>query len=444
MIRSVLALLVTQLVCSLAFAKGTGNTEECLSSKKRYFANARVQLSCEPYVHIYHSNAPVTPPNRGALMIGQFNVLRLGEESSQFKDFGLLAKIINQWDIVGAVELTPTKEDVREHNNEIEDLNNELYRNSFLIPGHIRLLLALQILDPSWSLIMSPEARGEGSSGELAGFYYRASLVKPAPNKYCTALTGKLLTEGCTARFAPNIDPLISRPPFIATFQTITKRMYTLVTSHLRFDASNAEEQALLKLYPGDCSRCPKKDEFQARFAEARATSVLVSQLQRSENHTVIWGGDFNFSPADAEGLPLNYILGPLQGAKMLNTSLTSLAKETGLTSSYDHFVLGRTALNECDPNSVAVFDFRNPQLLPEVGTYQARAETLFLQYKALWASQVSVTKKGKVRPLMTAAKLRDALDDFNKWIRSPQAPNVLFRAILSDHLPISMACRLN
>ena len=424
--------------------KGTGTTEECLAAKNRYFARVRVQISCTPDAHIYHSMSTTTAARASILKVGQFNVFRLGEDSSKFKNFPLMAKIINQWDVVGAVELTPTKDSIREHNREMDGLNTEAARASYWAPGHIRLLLALRNLDPSWSLIMSSEARGEGSSGELAGFYYRASRLNPVPTRYCVQVTGDRAASGCTARFAENDDPLVSRPPFIASFR-VGNSAFTFVTSHIRFSASNEERQKLLRVFPGNCgTRCPAREEIQPRLAEARLTAKVISDLEILEGRAVVWGGDFNFGAKDlSRGSSLAFTFGLLPGASLLNDAETSLATDDGLASSYDHFVLGRSGQAFCNSQSVRVFDFRDTRFLPELSYYRTQADVIFQDYKSTWTKQITIKRRKEV-PLWTPKALREAEQDFDESIRNPKAPNQFFRAVLSDHLPISMECQIN
>ncbi len=427
---------------------------ECESAQGRYFAELGLKSTCNGAFHHHQPLRFEAAPAPAGFKIAQFNVYRLGEESSRFKNHKLVAKIMNQWDIVGAVELTPAKATERTHNDNLERALEKALakgdatavatiRKSFEPPGYFRLLADLRELDPSWSLIMSAEPRSDGKdSGETVGIFYRASVLTAIPTAYCVRLSGIQEAPGCMVKFDEETDPLISRPPFLASFR-FREKTFTFMTAHLRFTATPEESQKMLKIFPGECGiSCTTTKDVQPRIAEATASVEVMAELQEKENRPVIFGGDFNFSASQARVNGLRFMMRKLSGGRLLNDKPTTLSTTAaGAVSSYDHFIVDRRGLELCDASSVEVFDFRDESLMPELAGYRIDPDRVLNAYKTYWESQVT-TKGRKFKSWWTSAEIDKAVDSFNRQIKTPETPNAFYRAILSDHFPISMNCR--
>ncbi|MBC86003.1 MAG: hypothetical protein CL677_02400 [Bdellovibrionaceae bacterium] len=209
----------------------------------------------------------------GKLKIASFNLLHLGNLITPYKQLDLIAKMMNQWDIVAALEMKtiPTTSIIHTHNlrvldrleeiqEELKDISRdyELSRvldnqqrkrelieertnqfQSYIFPGYIQLLFALKELDPSWSLIMTAEGQGQGHHQELTGFYYRAKRVKNLATRACNA--GRWGAYACFMDIPRSEESLVSRPAFIAGFQSGADK-YSLYAAHTRFEEHENEE----------------------------------------------------------------------------------------------------------------------------------------------------------------------------------------------------------
>ena len=116
-----------------------------------------------------------------------------------------------------------------------------------MMPGYLRLLIELQNLDPSWALILQPTPEGEGSSGEMAGFYYRSNKVRLKDWGYCPVdqsvdITSKasLNNYGCLLQIPADQRKLMSRVAFAAYFQSGTFD-FIAATTHVRFRQADLE-----------------------------------------------------------------------------------------------------------------------------------------------------------------------------------------------------------
>ena len=278
---------------------------ECEANKK--YLNLSFDVECGKAYHHYNSKAvrknysSVKAQSQKNVKISEFNALHPGMGKTKFKDFSRVAKIINEFDIVGVTELIPlvdadltnndkvidflnnTPSDMKDIKKKIagleaslkkptrgeatkrrnlalfqkqllqmeEDLQNvqSLYR----APGYLKILLELHKLDDGdeWALILNPkgEASEKSPSPELVGYFYRSSVVKPKTNEYCKALksSGRIRSKespyACTiqmdrADMGVDKSMAFSRRPFLGEFMS-GKFSFTLVTSHVLFDEPN-------------------------------------------------------------------------------------------------------------------------------------------------------------------------------------------------------------
>ena len=356
--------LCTYFLCSFAFASTNSIRahknkmlraslkEECLSNVK--FLNKAYNIQCEENYHHYNSSAYKTNYNRknaikkGSVKIAEFNALHPGMGKSRFKDFKKVAQLINQYDIVGVVELIPsvaedllnnksvkmfmaeTPLDLIEINKEINSLKmsiasttrstivkkrrlrllkkrkiqlNEDLRDAaslYRTPGYLKILDQLHKLKngTEWSLILAP--RGEGAIStpvpELTGYYYRTGHVKPKPNQYCKSIRklGRATPVACIinmdkADLGSDKRDAFSRRPFMAEFIS-GKFSFALITSHVLFNEPRNEEaqQTVLRKAFGvtDYKELgPGVDKKKyARFAEVKMTLDFIQRNIRKNN----------------------------------------------------------------------------------------------------------------------------------------------------------------
>ncbi|MBC7714837.1 MAG: hypothetical protein H7177_15935 [Rhizobacter sp.] len=374
----------------------------------------------------------------GALKIANYNLLHPGTSKALFKDYGLVAKIMNQYDVVSGLELLATVGHDEANNKavldlirtspamveklraakaklkdaaKIQEMDNKINKlitdtraayDLYRAPGYMRALLELKKLDPSWSLILSPRGDSaiEGSVEELAGFFYRANSVTPATNPHCKEYAGEdagppvaciiTLTKDFMGK---DLLQYFSRRPFMATFKA-NNTTFTLVTSHVvyTYSGDEAAEKNLLqdvfgtddikKLGPGINSA-----NF-ARYAEVKTTLEFMNRFKKKYNDAkIIYQADTNLvsnNPYWTE------VLKSFPGAELLIKDPTTLSptrymsggKETnGEANDYDHFILDKSEFKGC--NSGEVYNYYKENIYKDIeARYVIRKETVGLTKK--------------------------------------------------------------
>jgi hypothetical protein len=288
---------------------------ECNNNKK--YLEKDYNIQCELNYHHYNSTSYKKNYSKSESLsdekvkIAEFNVLHPGMGKSRFKDFTRVAKIINQYDVVGVTELIPLVDSdlvnnnsvmeflkhsptvIKELTKEIKSLKQSIANTSrstvtkkrrlalitkqriqlredlkdaksiYRAPGYLEILDALHSLKggETWSLILAPQGEGADTTPtpELVGYYYRSSKVKPKKNGYCEDLkkSGRNLGKGTPVACIVQMDShdmgedkrdVFARRPFLAEF--ISGRFsFTLLTSHVLFDEPNGTDmqQNILK-----------------------------------------------------------------------------------------------------------------------------------------------------------------------------------------------------
>lgn len=322
------------------FTVGT-MSEECLNNQE--FLSEDYKITCEDNFHHYSSLAKIklrTPQTQ--IRIGEFNALHPGMNKTRFKDYAKLAKLINQFDIIGVTELIPlmsvdlannqnvldfiksapfmiqeTKQEIREIEkllansnrgrdakkrelkllrkklSELEDDQQDaasLYRQ----PGYLRILEELHKIKggKTWSLILSP--RGEGSeltsTPELVGYYYRSDIIEPRENPYCQQ-TNKSTSQDAFAcivnmdsqDFAEDKSCVFARRPFLGQFKAGNFE-FVLLTSHILYDSPTdtfrMTEILEAAFDTDDYTSLGKglRKDNYARFAETKVTLEFISR----------------------------------------------------------------------------------------------------------------------------------------------------------------------
>ncbi len=444
-----------------------GPYDDC-DQRALFEMNDRFTWVCtDNYVHIYPTKA-VVQKNSQKIKIGSFNVYHLGDDQSRLKDFNAMAIIMNKWDLVGVTELMPLPTAYADENRKLREVMKENQQKipsnwRVIEPGYYKLLKELQTKDSSWSLIFQPMPEGEGSTGELAGFFYRSSRVQLNMWNYCpqTGLADKInpnimgLNFGCLAQVSPNQAKLMSRRAFIAKFKS-GKFDFVSVVSHTRFRPASAPDQVdqqkeICSRYPAKADCAISKDKV-GRFYEIKAVADQFPFLEAFEKD-VLYMGDFNLDYSTNNQNAWNASIAAAQGYAVYqheNTSL-SLPMEK-LANSYDHFVLKAEALKECDLSSIHAYDFT------KIGTPEVDSELKRLSYllnpgyhkktervqTAFLDQQIRlerVKNQYRARGLTAEEKAKLAQEIKRSTVRLQNNKFWVLREYLSDHVPIEMTC---
>jgi len=358
----------------------------------------------------------------GQIRIAGYNLLHPGTSKALFKDYSLIAKIMNQYDIVSGLELlgtvghdeannksvveflkaspklvadlqalkakTTSADKLKELEAKISKLNSDTQKaySLYRAPGYLKVLMALKKIDPSWSLIISPRGDSalQGSVEEMVGFFFRSSVVAPALNPHCNdfkdedagtpfaclaELSEKFLEKDYTHYFA--------RRPFLATF-TSSSTKFTLVSNHVVFTFSGDEvaSKNLMKDVfaveaPSELSTGINMSNF-ARFAEVKMVLKFMDSFRKKYNdQKIMYVADTN--------LPYNNafwpeILKSYTGATLLIDQPTTVSpqrftsdgKETnGVANAYDHFILDQSVFPTC--SSGEVYNYYNAEINKDI-----------------------------------------------------------------------------
>ncbi len=430
--------------------------------------NERFNWVCtDNYVHIYPVKV-VAQKNPSKIKIAAFNLYHLGDDQARLKDLNAMAIIMNKWDLVGATEMMPLPTTYADENRKLREVvkgsQQKLPVNwRVMEPGYYKLLKELQSKDPSWSLLFQPMPEGEGSTGELAGFYYRGSKVQLRMWNYCpqSGLADKIndnimgLNFGCLAQVSPNQAKLMSRKAFIANFKS-GKFDFIAAVSHTRFRPASSADQAdqqkeICARYPAKAECSISKDKV-GRFYEVKAVADQFPFLE-SFDKDVLYMGDFNLDYSANNQTPWNASISASPGYAVYqheNTSL-SLPMEK-LANSYDHFILKADALSECDLSTIRSYDFT------QIGTDTADGELKRLAYllnpgyhnktermqTAFLDQQIRLEKvknEYRARGLTEEEKVKLATDIKRSIVRLKNNKFWVLREYLSDHVPIEMTC---
>lgn len=400
--------------------------------------NNAYKLSCHSNYNHYGPTKK-TAQTSSLIKIANYNLLHPGTSKALFKNYKLVAKIINEYDIVAGLELLATvghdeesnravldlirnspamveklrsqkskiknAKQIQEINFKIDKLVNDtrtaydLYR----APGYLKVLNELKKIDSSWGLILSP--RGDsallGSVEELSGFFYRANTVTPAINPHCKefADTDAGTPYACfinlTKKFmGKDLAQYFSRRPFMASFK-VNNTTISLITSHVVFTYSGdeASQKNLMMDTFGvgsytDLSSGINAATF-ARFAEIKNTLDFMNKFRKKyAENKIIYMGDTNLS---SKNLFWTEVLKAFPGGELLINEPTTLSparfsstgKETnGVANDYDHFILDKNEFKNC--NDGEVYNYYKENIYKDVEKlYVIRSEVVGFKNKA-------------------------------------------------------------
>jgi hypothetical protein len=386
---------------------------EFCEQNREFIVRNRYAVECFHNYHHYNANAASRFYQRsraisqGELKISSLNFLHPGTAKVAYKNYALLAEMVNQWDLIAAQELLAVVARDFTHNRmlldfidrgpglvselkaqlQIDPRNQELRQRLqqtqsdlaqapalYRSPGYLDLLHELQKIDPSWSLILAP--RGEAAESrhvqELTGFYYRASKVKPEINPHCQAYQEQErngIPFGCIPEFdRPFMDrdtaQAFSRRPFMASFKS-HEFEFSLLTTHVIF-TSPRDENKIKEIM----SAAFGVESFEnlgagisignyARWAEIKLVMDFMENYRRRyRRDNIIFAGDMNM---DSENPFWSEVLATMPGSKVLIDDPTTLSQlrirvsgipTNGVANNYDHFVLRPSAFSNCQDRS--------------------------------------------------------------------------------------------
>ncbi|WP_417335445.1 hypothetical protein [Halobacteriovorax marinus] len=389
--------------------------QECRNNKL-YLIKDEFDVDCGELYQHYNSNSDKQysqsqARRNGQVRIAGFNLWHPGSQNSGYKDYKLIAQIIDKSDVVGALELLPLVSLDAKNNSEVVSILAEgpaqlrslkrelnaanrrgdldkvqelkakitvisdtlkkapsLYRE----PGYLKVLSELRKLDSSWSLILSP--RGDSAKPthvkELTGFFYRGRSVKPITNEHCQETYAR--TSGKKFACFPNLrksfmgretSHVFSRRPLLGSFKSGSFD-FSLLASHVVFTSPHPVEdkEDMENILRPSFGVSDYKDlgvgldsTNYARFAEAKIIMEFMQKLKRKyKEKDIIYVGDMNLTADNPFWSNLLKETGEHELLIEVETSL-SLAKvnyrgvpTNAMASNYDHFIVPKNSLNNC------------------------------------------------------------------------------------------------
>lgn len=468
---------------------------ECLLNKK-FNSDPLLFIDCGKAFHFYNSKAYQKYYREDAnrygnkLQIGSFNMYQFGSTAAQFKDIDLVAKIINQMDVVAVTEIMPIMGRDKWHNNGLVNFlekntnRKDLYKE-YHFPGYMQLLTKLREKDRSWSLILSSKSLSSAKSNvsEYVGFYFRASLVKPIEDEHCEEYS--YLKKGTYACFpslgrsflGDDYQSFFSRRPFIGHFKS-GNFDFALLASHVIYNPPSdpAKRKMLLnKFFNVDSTRdvpyAGVSSTNYARLIEAQLIMKLMNRYKsRYLEQDIIYAGDMNIN-ADNQyliGLLWDYALDILIDHPTTISHRRFLAngvRTNGYSEDYDHFIYDWNETGKECSGSGKTIDFFNGFIRQEIQSkYLIRsnkvAEKLsnydyvispngklklnqaVQEYRKRLESEITI-KRGQVT--VDNYRVEERVANFKKRVFESQLMNdtyyQVYKEIISDHMPIAIGC---
>lgn len=362
------------------------------------------------YFNLHHFNAEVdhfygSGPKKEWVEMAAFNVFQPGSNQAPFKDYEIVAKIMNQYDIVAANELLPAVGSDLNHNERIqkfiletpkviEDLERRLQEgfssslkerldrlkedlkiapSLYRAPGYLDILDELRKIDPSWSLLLAPsgESSEESNVQEFVGFYYRARMVKPKINEHCQKFKKRrdgpayaCYPQLTKAWLGKSVRQVFNRRPYLASFES-GDFDFTLITSHVVFRGPESEADMATVLRPSfgvnhydEMGIGATKATF-ARLAEMKIIAEIMEKVRsQSQEKDIIFLGDTNLESSNPQW---EKVLDSFPGGRLFIDSPTTVSLPLtltngdytyGMASDYDHVIMDLKETNECDKGS--------------------------------------------------------------------------------------------
>lgn len=456
-----------------------GPLDDCIQNSFIYTRYGQMEAECTlNYVHFFPSaqfkSTNLQKRNVKELKMGSFNMFHLGDNQAPLKNLALMAAVVNRWDLVGAQEFMPLPGDVANNNSALaqkiqESSEGELqfpYKNWRVIsPGYLRLLEELQKLDSSWAVILQSNPAGEGSTGEMAGFFYRSSVVQLKEWDYCPAEKNidfknnqPAKNVGCLVQVAESQKNLISRTAFAAYFKA-GKFDFVGLTTHIRFRAADLEADRKAQMdeiclnYTESKKPCSLPQDAIGRFYEVLAVADQISNLkEKAKDNDVIFMGDFNLELLPKTAPYWKAALKKAPGLAVFQSEPTTIsAQAKKLASNYDHFIFDPNVTKACDGKTAKSYKVplapvaKNDTVMTQISEYMKlpkQQEWVDTLTKSL-ANLLKFQDKGEqVRPL-SAKENQEFVDDYAKALKRVSVNDYAAALeLLSDHIPVEMDCR--
>ncbi|MDD4976236.1 MAG: hypothetical protein PHY93_17900 [Bacteriovorax sp.] len=508
----------------------------------------RKQFKVECYSNYQHFGpTSKTSRSNGSLRIAGYNLLHPGTSKALFKDYSLIAKIMNKYDVVSGLEILGTVGHDEANNQavltflrsspqmvialkalkaktsdafKLKEIDAKLTTlvadtqtaySLYRAPGYFKALMALKKLDPSWALILSPRGDSalQGSVEEMVGFFYRANSVSPISNPHCDEYKDE--NGGIPYACILNLGPIFmgkdythnfARRPFMVSFKSGSLK-FSLISMHVVFTFSG-DEVAQKKLMndvfgvdaPSDLGVGINSSNF-ARFAEVKTTLNFMNRFRQKYNDkNIMFVSDTNLTASNPYWAE---VLKSFPGGSLLINEATTISpprymgdgQETnGVASTYDHFVLDKSAFPGCDDGqvynyyksdiqtdiekmymirSVNPISLRNkafepfddsgvfiggdippddtplPAKLdyPLTGAGQTKLNRLVSDYTTQLTGMLTIRKNEVVADDF---QVQERIDGFKRRVFMNQLTNAFYyrfyQEILSDHFPVSITCK--
>jgi hypothetical protein len=401
------------------------------------------------------------------IQIASFNLLHPGMSKTRYKNFKIMAKIINQWDLVATQELVPiTGLDLDNNKDVLKNIEEKPeFSKYYRYPGYLNLLLELQSLDPTWTLIMSKKAEGSIDSDvvEYSGYFYRQKIIKPIVTKYCRLRSKTIQAFGCLPTLNDLNDPnkqVFSRRPFITSFKYGNKKI-TLLNSHVVYTAPTNPAQVTYIEGKLPISLPGVNRENFARLAEVKLTLDFMSYLEKNKlGFSQVYMGDLNLEKKinawDILLLNLtNYQIFVEELTSLTASKISNNSETFGLSQNYDHFIFNPENLKCINPKAfnfmketVIFQDEIQPFLMfglsnEEIQSKRTELLKKYIQPLQDGSKKIMRIKRGKiVEDTITREKY---IQEFERRIIDTQFQDEtyysIYRELISDHLPIYMNC---
>lgn len=470
----------------MATAKYRG---QCLNIKK-YFIKTKYSVDCFTNYQHFNSKAlksysKTKAKSKGTVKIASYNMLHPGSLRSMFKDTALMAKMMNNWDIVVALELLPVVGRDLKHNLKVlkalSKSKAKKYKDLYRVPGYVHILDELRKLDKSWALLLSPrgDSAKSGQVEELVGFFYKAKNVRPITNDHCDEYKpkGSGRAYGCFPNFRKSFmgretTHVFSRRPFLASFES-GNFDFSLLGSHVIF-GSPADKTEMKKILKASFNVTDYKDlgtgvtkGTYARFAEVAVTLEFMENLKYYYNEDdLIYAGDFNLTP---ENKFWKVALKRHPGAKLYQKQASTVSQKRddngsptgGLSSSYDHFIMNPKELTECATKSgkmrVSRFNvfkgatntyikknyiIRKAGSLSQTSSGKQKREYHLKQFST-YLKSIYTIKAGKI--VWDDYKFSERVKTYDARLFASQLKTKTYHKVqqelLSDHMPVLLNC---
>lgn len=474
------------IVCEI-YEIQTGEDWECPTSFSENSA-----LNYESKESSYNSDSEVK--------IASLNSLKLG--ARPYKNLTLMAKMFNQWDLVSVLEImspgqsSPTQKLNKRLLTILKNINSQAeikkHADLFVLPAYLILLKELKKLDPSWSLTIGSHPTGNSTNREAIGIYYRSSKVENLDTPLC-----EYSEKACYIDLKTKNDRLhnsfvehVARGVFASEFK-IGDNSITLLSMHTRFGPYRSsfltdlrryyfakqfekfnDEEDLIQIEDMLNSRDETSRYFEMSIVAGRVAEYIRQRSLDDSHKNIMWLGDFNLPTQYESGDDYAYYWKLLfrshwgLGGYNIYVDTPTTYGDSGLVSSYDHFIFDTDRLNFCDPDTAKAYNFIDPEVddsneeyLEYLEAFQRSMNSIsteddlvdfYLKESPETVSIFGMTlsefierKDEDNNPLFDEDYLQKELTDYYlKFVDNFQSGNYSsLEEVMSDHLPIVINC---